>query len=482
MKIKCLILGICATVGLASCDETTGSIGSSLIGGLDNLQITTDTFNLKTRSIAAGSVLARNTTSYLGTVRDPETGEYLTANYMTQFHTLEDYTFPELEKITSRDANGDIVADSCEIRIFWDTFYGDSLTSMKCTAYELSTPMKENITYYSDFDPKAEGLLRGANEGGVIVSKNYTLEDMTVDRPVRDDTGYSKNIRIMLNKPYTDKDGKTYNNYGTYIMRKYYKEYGGNPENFKNSIMLTNEVIPGFYIESTGGIGCIANVSITQLNIYFTYQGESADKPYTGTTSFAGTQEVMQRTNFANQKEKIDELVADNSCTYLKTPSGIFTEITIPVDEICFKHDNDTINSAKFSLQRINNTVNSKYALDAPQTVLLIPRDSLNTFFEHKNIANYKTSYLATFDASKNIYTFNNIGTMVKAMQQAKLNGEASENWNKAVIVPVTTTYNASSELSKVVHNMALTSTKLIGGENNPNGDIRISVIYSKYE
>ena len=482
MKLKSFLSGLCVLACLVACDDETDTLGVSLISNLDNLEISTDTFNITTRSIVADSVLARSTSSFLGVIRDPETGEYISANYMTQFHTLEDYGFPALDSIASRDDNGDIIVDSCELRIFWDSFYGDSLSSMKCTAHELVAPMTEDKVYYSNFDPVKEGLVRNESAGGVKVSKTYTLEDMNVALSTRNNTNYSKNIRILLDKPYTDKEGKTYNNYGTYVMRKYYEEYGGDSTYFKNSIRLTNNVIPGFYIESTGGLGSLAKIRITQLNLYFQYRGTSSSTPYTGTMSFAGTQEVMQHTNYVNESEKIQSLADDPTCTYLKTPAGIFTEITLPVEDICRNHDNDTINSAKFTLQRLNDRTSSDYAFDAPTTVLLLPKDSLYSFFENRDVYNNKTSYVTTFDSKSNTYTFNNIGSLIKTMQQSKLNGNTSEDWNKAVLIPVVTTVDSSNEISKVVHDMSLTSTRLVGGPGNPNGDIKISIIYSKYK
>ncbi len=472
------ILGILCLI--IACDDNTGTLGTSLTASFDRLEVTTDTFTLTTRSFAADSVLARNTTSFLGTIRDPETGEYIAAHYMTQFHTLENYEFPPIDSLASVDEHGDIIVDSCELRIYWTSFYGDSLSSMKCTVHELAEPMREDRNYYSNFDPIAEGLIRSTEDGGLKVDKAYTLEDMNIDRSTRDNTTYAKNIRVLLNDPYTDKEGNTYNNYGTYIMRQYYPQYGGDPENFKNSVRMLN-VIPGFYVESSGGLGNMAEISLTQLNLYFRYQ-DDGDTIYVGTTSFAGTQEVLQRTNYVNETGKIDELVADNTCSYLKTPAGIFTEMTIPVEEICLNHDNDTINSAKFILHRINNEVMSDYSLDIPQTLLIIPRDSLYSFFEHKNIANYRTSYLSTFDSTDNTYTFSNIATMINAMQYAHLMGEVSEDWNKAVLIPVTTSYNALGYLSSVVHDMSLASTRIVGGSENPYGDITINVIYSRYE
>lgn len=482
MKLKSLLFGVGILSSIIACDDTTDSLGVTLTNNMDHLEISTDTFNVTTKSIIADSILAKNSASYLGTIRDPETGEYISANYMTQFHTLENYGFPELDSISSRDANGDIIADSCEIRLFWDDFYGDSLTSMKCTAYELSRPMTEDKQYYSNFDPIKEGFIRDASQGGIKVSKVYTLEDLNVERSVRENSDYTKNIRLLLNKPYTDKDGKTYNNFGTYVMRKYYKEYGGDSTYFKNSIRLTNNVLPGFYIESTGGLGNIVNVKLTQLNIFFRYRGKSSAGAYTGTTSFAGTQEVMQHTTYINQSDKVKQLAQDPTCTYMKTPAGIFTEVTLPVDEICYGHDNDTINIAKLTMQRLNNESRSEYSFNTPSTVLMIPKDSLYSFFENNEIANNKTSFLASYDSKSNTYAFNNIGSLIKAMQLSKDNGNTSEDWNKVVLVPVVPTYNSSNVLSKVTHEMSLTSTKLVGGASNPNGDIKISVIYSKFK
>ena len=96
MKLK-LFAGLfiaSATMALMSCDDNTNEIGSSLINNLDKLNVQADTFTVATRSIAAGSVLSRNSTGYVGRVKDPQTGAYITGNFMTQFHVLENFQFP----------------------------------------------------------------------------------------------------------------------------------------------------------------------------------------------------------------------------------------------------------------------------------------------------------------------------------------------------------------------------------------------------
>ncbi len=498
MKLKFFsVVTIVSAMMFTACDETTDTIGTSLTDKMDMLEVSTDTFELTSKSVVVDSVLSRNTTGYLGKIKDPETGNYITCDFMAQFGTLEDYELPEIDSIASlseafnendsrEDMINKIVADSCHIRLFYTSYYGDSLATMNMTAYEMSKPMEENKKYYSNFDPKEEYV----GNDGMKINKTYTLVDLSISDDERaDESSYTSNIKINLNQPYTDKNGKTYNNFGTYIMRKYYE----NPEYFKNSYNFIHNVCPGFYFEINDGLGSMAYVSVSQLNIYFKYKNDST---YIGTSTFAGTEEVLQTTNIVNDDKSLDNLAEDNTCTYLKTPSGIFTELTLPVDEVRRGHENDTLNTAKLVLTRLNNKTHSEYALDVPTTLLMIPSDSINSFFENEDIVDYQRSFIATYDGASsssahnyNTYTFDNISGMISSMYNAKNTGLADnpnwidehENWNKVVIIPVSVTTNSSSQIVKVVHDMSLTSTRLVGGSANPNAPITLTVVYSKF-
>ncbi|MCR5132065.1 MAG: DUF4270 domain-containing protein [Prevotella sp.] len=470
MKFKYLLSAVFTVAMVSACDDTTNDIGTSLTHDMDNLDVTTDTFQVSSRSIIADSVYARTTVGYLGKIRDPETGGYITGSFMTQFHVLDDYenTFPKADSITSRTDDGSIVADSCELRLFYTSFYGDSLAPMKLRVEELATPVLENRLYYSNFNPTTSGYLR---EDGINKEIAYSLIDMSVSESSRSADGYTNNIRIPLNDSYTAKDGTVYSNYGTYLMQSYYK----NPEVFGNSLRFAKEVVPGFNFEYTGGLGAMANIVNSKLIVYFHYQG--TDSIESGIVEFGGTEEVLQTTAIENDRQTILDLAADNTCTYLKTPAGIFTEMTIPVDNILSGHDNDTINTAKIVIPRINNTVESDYSLGTPANLLMIPKDSLYSFFENSRTVDNRTSYLATntYLGSNNTYQFANISNLIAAMN----GNRSSENWNKVVLIPVTVSTISTSIVS---HTLSLTSTKLVGGSANPHDPIKISVIYSKFK
>ena len=201
---------------------------------------------------------------------------------------------------------------------------------------------------------------------------------------------------------------------------------------------------------------------------------------------------MLQKTYITQETDKMEELVNDNSCTYLKTPAGIFTELTIPVDEvISSKHINDTLSTARLFIPRINNTQQSAYSLPSPKTLLLIEKDSVDSFFNKEKLADYRSSYLSTLSTTYNGYTFGNISYLISSMYRKRSGSFVSDeeymlqhpNWNKVVLIPVETTYttlSSSSELTKVSYDMSLTSTKLAKGTAD-NKKITLKVIYSKF-
>ena len=452
---------------MASCDDNTDTLGNSVSNDADKFAILTDTFNVSSRSICVDSVLSRTQYSYLGHIKDAETNTYVTANFSTQFGVAEMLTesqlLPEKDSIVSRNDNGEIIADSCFFNIYFNSFVGDTLNPVKLTAYELATPIREGRDYYSNFDPLAEGYVRN---DGIVKQKTFTYRGL-----VGTDSLHA--VSIPLNEPYTDQQGNSYNNFGTYLMRKYYED----ADNFKNSYNFVNRVFPGFFVKSTDGIGTMGEVLITALQLnYRCYYNDSIIN--TG-LRIGGTEEVMQTTNIVNDHNRIQRLAADQTCTYLKSPAGIYTEVTLPIDDIKRGHENDTISSAKITFTRYNRS-DDEALYTAPTSVLMVPADSMYTFFEERNLPDNVTSYIATYSSTYNTYTFNNISSLVNSLYA---NRGKSDNWNKVVLIPVAVSTNTSTgAYTNVSNDMSLKSCRLIGGSENTHEPLRISVIYNKFK
>lgn len=495
MKIlRLLTVLVIAALTFAACDDTTEGIGGSITNKIDNINISDSAFNVTTKSIVAGAVLSRNNTGLIGKMKDPETGNYVKGDYMTQLSVLPTFSVDTLDYI--KQANGgSIEADSCYLLVSYNASYGDTIAPMKVTAYEMTKPMAEDQEYYSDYDAfKAEA--GWVSENNPHWSSNYNLSN----------TSDVKNFKIYLNKKYK-KDGKTYKNYGSYIMQT----YAEHPEYFKTNFKFLHNVCPGFYIKNVGGTGNMAKIWNTELIFYWkrqkTIKAKDGVKDSTavsiGYNRFDGTEEVLQLNKIENDTKNLEKLASQQNWTYLKSPAGIFTEVTLPIEDIMKGHEKDTLNTATISFPRLNNdNEDNPYNFATPSTILMVQKDSLQSFFEKSKLADNRTSYTASYSSTgsyKNAYTFQNIANLVSAMYKNKAEGEKKNakwmdehpNWNKVVLVPVnviTTTQGYTTVISKINHDMSLASTRLKRGviTTDSNGKetspIQIKVIYSKFK
>jgi len=498
MKFKNITaIALCA-MAIISCDEDTATIGDSLTNEHDRLVSSTHEFNVYTRSVAVDSVFSRERQCYFGKVKDPETDSYVKSEFTTQFNMMEDIGDDLPEKQQFIDASGEVMADSCIIYVQFDVSanYGDTLAAMKMKVSELDKPINTVNMHYSNFDPKSAGMIRN---NGISKQHMFTISDLTVN----DTTAAYRWSRIYLNDPYTAKDGRTYSNYGSYLLNTYYdhRDY------FKNSYTFVNKVCPGFFFELTDGLGVMAKVAQVDLYTYYHFKSDTTIyHSYLRTTS---TEEVVQTIKVTNDKAAIKELVADDNCTYLKTPAGIFTEVTLPVDEVHSMHTTDSLLSVKISFNRINNETDAKdLAFKAPAKIILIEKDSLDSFFVGNNLENNIYAFKASL--ASNAYTFgnasNNISNLITRMYRAKEKGMQSDSqwtakhpdWNKALLVPIDETtiettssssyysyyyYSTPTTTSTAValkNQMGLTSTKLVKGTET--APIKMEVIYAKFK
>jgi hypothetical protein len=164
--------------------------------------------------------------------------------------------------------------------------------------------------------------------------------------------------------------------------------------------------------------------------------------------------------------------------------------VTLPVVGIKQNHINDSLVGSRIVFQRINNESDDDRKLGIPQTLLMVERDSLYTFFENNRAIDNRTTFSTTFDVGRkdnkttllnqNVYVFENISNLITNLWTKRQKGLKEDpaweskhpNWNKVVLVPVTI------NSSRVEHDMSLTSTRLVGGKNHP---ISLEVVYGRF-
>lgn len=469
------LLAIVTTVlaTLTSCDDQTGSIGLEIMPDKDQSTTSQAVYNVLTNTMAVDSLIAFTSDCYLGRVTDPETNSTTTADFMAQFATLEDDKLPDIKAMHKED--GKVVADSVVLNLYIKSYYGDSVNSMKIGVYELdpNNILPESKKYYTNIDPQE--YINPASDA-IRKEMSFAVTDFSIDDTIRFASTYSKNIRITLPASY-----------GTQILQKYYSH----PEYFKNSYSFIRNVAPGFYFKTLAGNGTMVNIDITTLTVFFRYTVK--DSTYVGIKRVASTNEVIQCNSFANRN--LEPLISATDYTYIKSPSALCTEVTLPINEIYLDHENDSINSAKIVFTRQNNSVTSNYNLPIPKNILMLPKSELHTFFENKKLPDNKTSYATPFTPAFNSYTFSNIANAVSYLHHKRNTGAGiklgdsketikaktaaweakNPEWNKVVLIPVVTSANSYGNIIDIYNDFSLSATKLA-----PNP--QISIVYSSFK
>lgn len=453
----------------------------------DGVSTSVKTYQITSRTLRSDSVLANTNNSYLGRIVDPETRSLTTCNFLAQFSVLEDTKYPARSQML--DDNGELMIDSCAVRIFISDYIGDSLATLKLTAQELDTNkvVQENMSLYTNLDA-SEFLTEGK---GVKTTMSYSVKDLSRPDSV---TSSSKNIVVRLPKEY-----------GKYLTEKYFE----NPSNYKNSYEFIRHVCPGFYFQIKGGVGSMVHASTSTLDVFFRYRTteDGKDTIVSAMQRAAATEEVIQQT-LADNNIPSSMLSADSAFTYLKSPAGLFTELTLPMDEILAgEHYTDTINSASLILSALNAVSQStQLTLTPPTYVVLLRKSETYRFFETSQATNSATSYLASYDTDNKAYSFSNISRLLttlkderdrlsgvtlsddQATREAKWRRYEEENpeWNKIVLVPgaavTSTTYNSSGYTTTTIvgvkNELGMHSVRIKGGAD---GLINLDVTYSHF-
>lgn len=476
-KLVIWVLGpLFLTSLFSSCNDDTGNIGTNVMPGSDITTAGQAVYNVFTNSLQIDSLIANTSLCYLGRVTDPETNATTTSNFLAQFYCLENYTLPLISQMNQE--NGKPKADSVDLRLYIKSYYGDSLNSMKIGTYELDSTkvMEETSTYYTNLNP-TQYLSTSPN--AINKETTFAVTDLETGDSLRYSSSYSRHIRIKLPASY-----------GTKLLNLYYTH----PEYFKNSYSFIRHVVPGFYFKVLSGNGTMANIDASTLNIYFNYTVQ--DSTYHAVWRVAATEEVLQ--NNAIENKGLTSLVNNKECTYLKTPAGIFTEVTLPIDSIYqTKYENDSVNSAKIVFKRQNNNIVNKYSLSTASELLIMRKSEFKNFFENHNLPDGKTSFVTSFSSTYNSFTFSNIANLIAYLKNTRDNGadikttdtEAikkakiqtwetiNPDWNKVLLVPVQTETNSAGTYTKIYHEFGLTSTKLVGGDT----PISMSIVYSHF-
>lgn len=456
MKFKLLAV-FTFTALLYSCDDSTTGVGD-FVSNLDKIEAFSDTYKVTSRTHKLDKVYSRTNKAYLGKYTDPDFGQY-SADFITQINCPEKFELPEhLKEITG-----------ASLELYYTDFYGDSLATLTVQVDTLNKIIEDSDTglYYTSYEPKDYY----DETKTPLAVKTYAAVDMSVSDSLRNTSDYYPSIKIDLGKAF-----------GERIQNLYTSK----PEYFKDAYSFINNVLKGFYVHTTQGDGSVVYIKDIwlRLNLDYYIERESTgeiDSLVQGNTVLAASKEVLMSTRLENS-DKLDELVNEKGHTYLKTPAGLCTEITLPINEIFNTHQNDTLNSVTLSIKKYRyagNENSNTFTMGIPQNVLMVRKSDIDTFFEQNKTYDNKTSFLGTYSSNTNSYTFSKLNRLISNIfSEIRSKEEYTEDRDKVLLIPVTTETDAEGNIIGVSHDMEVNAAKLFGGEDGE--ELNIEIVYTK--
>lgn len=527
MKVKYLGILLLALLAFYGCDDNTGTLGMSMLPNSDDVTTRTIEFDVTTKSILADSVYSKTSTGYIGrfTDTDPEGFGNYEASFLAELNCTDNFTFPAVykESADKKSGTGTMVKDEVEkiqLVVYYSSWFGDSISPCTMSAYELNNTwlqVRNKPEEYRYTNINAEDY----HESKSLGKKEYSAYDTSVPDSVRNATDsngnstYYPNIVFPLSKDLGNRILK---------LNREHKEF------FANADAFINNVFKGVYLKTDYCAGnTILYVDRVDLQMQFQFyyvdslgvklskrvtdkNGKAGtDSIYSATAvAFASTKEVIQANKFENSEELANR-VKEEGWSYLKSPAGIFTEATMPYDQIAEELANDTLNAVKLTFTNYNQENDKKYefSMSAPETVLLLRKKDMNSFFVNNELTDNVTSFVATHNnVETNQYTFKNVARLVSACinekkaarQKAKEAAGASwdetawetewannegKDWDKVVLIPVVVTYDTSSSTSSMIgiqHDLKPAYAKLKGGNPDNGGNpLKIEVTYTSF-
>ena len=406
-----LVAVFCLFVIFSSCDDMPSKVGTSILPPEDLITVYTDTFRMEAHTVKLDSVFAKTADFLIGEMYDPLYGN-IKADILCQFYCEEGFQFEHTPY------EGRI--DSMELIIFYPysasnslTAYGDTMAPMQVSVYPVDRPLKRN--FYTNDNPE-----NYCDMTKPLGSTTYTAHSMLISDSARYLT-FTPHIKIKL---------------PTELGQRFYDETINNPSSFESQNAF-NEFFSGLYITNTFGSGCIIQSTSTSISMrmYYNYAvkgSNDSDSLIFWGQEFSVSKEVVQINRFKNSN--MDKLFEnDPTRTYIKSPAGVCTKLVIPTTEISDRLDigDRFINGFNLELKYLPED-EWDFAYRPPSHLLLLPEDSVKSFFENGSVENGVISFISYrhdvasnqaqssflsplgYNSSTRTYSFGNISSLLK--------------------------------------------------------------------
>lgn len=481
MRLMMAAMAIGMLINFSSCKDEISEIGYTTRPENDKINIVTDTLQCGVASAYRDSIYVRTGYPLLGNITDPEYGT-IKAGYLAQFYAStklgltyydgdsitfnilrtsapKEYGFDDKNIYTSRfDSliNNDI--DSLTLRIYYNTYYGDSLSPMQLSVYALNKDAKLETepekAFYSNYD-----FTKYYSTSNLMGKKAYTAANRVLSEADRKEAG-SNYIEIRLDEELKHKFLRSAIEAAIARDDAGRATYPSYEDIFSSISSMRENFLSGVSIQPTFGDGSIIKVYNTAIWFYYrSYHRynkdgtilrnatDTADSTYVTSHQkvMAVTPDVVQMASLGLKDIKKDDRLQDPESAFITSPQGYYATLDLPVGH-AIRHMMDHegrqdsayfLGGANFQLmcQKPQGALLSSTPVSH---VMMVEESHMNKFFEDSKTPEAKSSAIGTYvaDSISNqiyYYTFGNLSTLILGLAS----NEAYGGWNKTMDTPI---------------------------------------------
>ncbi len=373
-----LLILLVLTAAQYSCTSGNYAIGETIQPAEDTVWTATNTFKIKSKTVLVDSILQRNRSAILGAYTDPVYGT-TKSDFFTQLYCPDGFSFS--------DSIIDDKIDSAFLYLFFDDYYGDTLSLFEASVYELDKALDLQKLYYTNID---------VNEycsGKELGRKSFTIHSSNDEWT----DNYDKCIRIPIDLAFA---------------QKFYEDNRDHPEYFLNLQNFT-EYFKGFYVTTNYGNGAFVYIEDMELEFIYKYRYTDTDSlgvEYTRDTTAASyflySREVRQVNTYAHPDlSRYISLEESDTLNYLYAPAGMYTRVEISMKDIYELLPGTNINYAQVKMTATD-IEDELWSMDPPSQLLLIGEESMNSFFANYSLQDKYSSFTASYNESDTCFVF----------------------------------------------------------------------------
>lgn len=463
MNNRALMLFASLLIIFSACNENNiTDMGSSIQPPGDKIMVAFDQFNVNSENYVVDFMYSRPDSFLLGTFSDNTYGT-VHADILAQVEYPKNHVYPV-----------NATPDSILLVMYYRKFFGDQYAPMHVSVYEMNKKTFNYTTPYpSNLNP--DEYVDKTNPSLLIGEKAFTAVDAT-------GSSASSFVIIKLNNDFVQRFSN--------IQADTYSQ---------DSIFF--DFFKGMYITTDFGSASMLYVRQIDMEYYHSYTytlkdtaGQDSIVTVNSSVTFPANSWVRQVNRFLHpDKDKIVNQLENQpeQVHHISSPANLYTRIQLPIKEMQEKIETDDsrifINDAKLRVD-INNLNTESFPLPMPSNLLLIKENSLERFFNKRELPTDTCAILGSYDNGKNtdtgeidhFYSFDISGLIAHEFKQAKANNLTLPDNINFLLVPVRLKLSSNNAIMDVSQQFLLNGVTICGG-NHSQKPIQANVVFSKF-